>query len=50
MLESVVDHDVRLGDVPLSGGTTLPDVVARVTIYGQRATSTGRTSSSLRTR
>ena len=35
MLESVVDHDVRLGSVTLSGGTTLPDVTARVTIYGQ---------------
>ena len=35
MLESVVDHDVRLGDVPLSGGMTLPDVVVRVTIYGE---------------
>ena len=34
MLESVVDHDVVLGDVPLSGGTTLPNVTARVTIYG----------------
>jgi homoserine O-acetyltransferase len=35
MLDSVVDHDVGLGSVTLSGGTTLPDVVARVTIYGQ---------------
>jgi homoserine O-acetyltransferase len=35
MLDSVVDHDVRLGNVPLSGGTALPDVVARVTIYGR---------------
>jgi homoserine O-acetyltransferase len=35
LLESVVDHDVGLGDVRLSGGTVLPDVVARVTIYGQ---------------
>ena len=35
MLESVVDHDVALGDVTLAGGTTLPDVVARVTVYGQ---------------
>jgi homoserine O-acetyltransferase len=35
MLDSVVDHDVRLGDVLLSGGTTLPDVTSRVTIYGQ---------------
>jgi homoserine O-acetyltransferase/O-succinyltransferase len=35
MLDSVVDHDVHLGNVPLSGGTTLPDVVARVTIYGE---------------
>ncbi len=35
MLESVVDHDVRLGDVTLASGTLLPDVTARVTIYGQ---------------
>jgi homoserine O-acetyltransferase/O-succinyltransferase len=34
LLDSVVDHDVALGDVPLSGGTTLPGVTARVTIYG----------------
>lgn len=37
MVDSVVDHDVRVGDVPLAGGTTLPDVVARVTVYGQPA-------------
>jgi homoserine O-acetyltransferase/O-succinyltransferase len=35
MLDSVVDHDVRLGSVSLSSGTVLPDVTARVTIYGQ---------------
>jgi homoserine O-acetyltransferase/O-succinyltransferase len=35
MLESVVDHDVRFGDVTLASGTTLTGVVARVTIYGQ---------------
>jgi homoserine O-acetyltransferase len=34
VLDSLVDHDVRLGDVALSGGTTLPEVTARVTIYG----------------
>lgn len=35
MLEAVVDHDVNIGDFTLSSGTTLPDVVARVTIYGE---------------
>ena len=34
MLDALVDHDVRLGDLALSGGTTLPNVVARVTLYG----------------
>jgi homoserine O-acetyltransferase len=37
LLESVVDHDVAIGDVTLAGGSTLPDVVARVTIYGRPA-------------
>ena len=49
MLESIVDHDVRLGDVALTSGTMLPDVVQRVTIYGYRATA-ARTSCSRRTR
>lgn len=35
MLDSVIDHDVRVGDVLLSSGTTLPDVTSRVTVYGQ---------------
>jgi homoserine O-acetyltransferase len=35
LLAAVVDHDVALGDVTLAGGSTLPDVVARVTLYGQ---------------
>jgi homoserine O-acetyltransferase len=35
LLESVVDHDVALGEVRLSGGAVLSDVVARVTIYGR---------------
>ena len=35
MLAAVVDHDVALGDVTLAGGTTLPNVIARVTVYGQ---------------
>jgi homoserine O-acetyltransferase len=35
LLASAVDHDVALGDVTLAGGTTLPDVVARVTVYGR---------------
>ena len=35
LLDSVVDHDIDLGDVILSSGITLPDVVARVTVYGR---------------
>jgi homoserine O-acetyltransferase len=35
LLESVVDHDVAIGDVTLASGITLANVVARVTIYGQ---------------
>ena len=35
MLDAVVDHDIRIGDVALSGGTDLPNVVARVTVYGE---------------
>ncbi len=31
----MLDHDVVVGDVTLAGGTTLRDVVARVTVYGQ---------------
>ncbi len=34
MLESVVDHDIHIGDLTLAGGTLLTGVVARVTIYG----------------
>ena len=37
MLESVVDHDVPIGDVTLGSGADLTGVVARVTIYGQPA-------------
>jgi homoserine O-acetyltransferase len=37
LLESVVDHDVALRDITLASGTTLPGVVARVTIYGEPA-------------
>jgi homoserine O-acetyltransferase len=35
LLESVVDHDVAIGDVTLASGITLANVVARVTIYGR---------------
>lgn len=35
MLESVVDHDVNLGDLTLGSGIMLPNVIARVTIYGE---------------
>ncbi len=35
MLASAVDHDVALGPVTLGSNITLPDVTARVTIYGR---------------
>jgi homoserine O-acetyltransferase/O-succinyltransferase len=34
LLEAVVDHDIVLGNVTLGSAVTLPDVVARVTVYG----------------
>ncbi len=34
LIEALVDHDVELGDVALGNGT-LPNVVQRVTIYGE---------------
>ena len=34
LLEEFVDHDVRIGDVTLTSGTVVPDVVQRVTVHG----------------
>jgi homoserine O-acetyltransferase/O-succinyltransferase len=34
LLEAVLEKDVRIGDLRLTGGSVLPDVVQRVTVYG----------------
>lgn len=34
MLDDIVEHDVRIGELTLASGITLPDVVQRVTVQG----------------
>jgi len=34
LIEDILDHDVRIGDLTLTSGTVLPDVVQRVSLHG----------------